>query len=172
MSRILVFMLMISTYALASSGNAENAGTDIVQRTVNFLLFAGLVWYLVAEPVKNYFASRSQSIADEMKKVQDKLKESVSLKKDALAKVTAAEKFAADLAVNSKKENKLINDSIMTQCDADIEILVKQQAVLVEFEQRKMVRSVVENTLKEVLSQSDDSFDKEAMANVILKKVA
>jgi F-type H+-transporting ATPase subunit b len=35
-----------------------------------------------------------------------------------------------------------------------------------------MVRSVVENTLKEVLSQSDDSFDKEAMANVILKKVA
>lgn len=172
MSRILVFMLMISTYALASSGNAENAGTDIVQRTVNFLLFAGLVWYLVAEPVKNYFASRSQSIADEMKKVQDKLKESVSLKKDALAKVTAAEKFAADLVVNSKKENKVINDSLMTQCDADIEILVKQQAVLVEFEQRKMVRSVVENTLKEVLSQSDDSFDKEAMANVILKKVA
>lgn len=172
MSRILVFMLMISTYALASSGNAENASTDIVQRTVNFLLFAGLVWYLVAEPVKNYFASRSQSIADEMKKVQDKLKESVSLKKDALAKVTAAEKFAADLVVNSKKENKVINDSIMTQCDADIEILVKQQAVLVEFEQRKMVRSVVENTLKEVLSQSDDSFDKEAMANVILKKVA
>lgn len=172
MSRILVFMLMISTYALASSGNAEHAGTDIVQRTVNFLLFAGLIWYLVAEPVKNYFASRSQSIADEMKKVQDKLKESVSLKKDALAKVTAAEKFAADLVVNSKKENKVINDTIMTQCDADIEILVKQQAVLVEFEQRKMVRSVVENTLKEVLSQSDDSFDKEAMANVILKKVA
>jgi F-type H+-transporting ATPase subunit b len=157
---------------LASSGNAEHAGTDIVQRTVNFLLFAGLIWYLVAEPVKNYFASRSQSIADEMKKVQDKLKESVSLKKDALAKVSAAEKFAEDLVVNSKKENKIINDSIMVQCDTDIEILIKQQAVLIEFEQRKMVRSVVENTLKEVLSQSDDSFDKEAMANVILKKVA
>ena len=165
-------MLMISTYALASSGNAENASTDIVQRTVNFLLFAGLVWYLVAEPAKNYFASRSQSIADEMKKVQDKLKESVSLKKDALAKVSAAEKFAEDLVVNSKKENKIINDSIMVQCDTDIEILIKQQAVLIEFGQRKMVRSVVENTLKEVLSQSDDSFDKEAMANVILKKVA
>lgn len=41
-----------------------------------------------------------------------------------------------------------------------------------EFEQRKMVRNVVENILSDVLSQSDDSFDKEAMANVILKKVA
>jgi F-type H+-transporting ATPase subunit b len=38
---------MISTYALASSG-AESEGTDIVQRTVNFLLFFGLIWYLVA----------------------------------------------------------------------------------------------------------------------------
>lgn len=169
MSRILVFMLMISTYALASSGNTE---TDIVQRTVNFLLFAGLIWYLVAEPVKSYFASRSQGIADEMKKVQDKLKESVSLKKEALTKVAAAEKFATDLVTNSKKENKVINDSIMAQCESDIEILVKQQAVLMEFEQRKMVRGVVENILGEVLSQSDDSFDKEAMASVILKKVA
>ena len=162
-------MLMISTYALASSGNAE---TDIVQRTVNFLLFAGLIWYLVAEPAKSYFASRSQGIADEMKRVQDKLRESASLKKEALAKVAAAEKFAADLVVNSKKENKVINDSIITQCEADLEILAKQQTVLMDFEQRKMVRSVVENILGEVLSQSDDSFDKEAMANVILKKVA
>jgi len=171
-SRILVFMLMISTYALASSGSAENSGTDIIQRTVNFLLFAGLIWYLVAEPVKNYFASRSQSIADEMKKVQDKLRETANLKKDALAKISAAEKFAQDLAVSSKKENKIVNDNIMSQCDADIEIMAKQQAVLIEFEQRKMVRGVVEETLKEVLAQSDESFDKEAMANVILKKVA
>jgi F-type H+-transporting ATPase subunit b len=160
---------MISTYALASSGNAE---TDIVQRTVNFLLFAGLIWYLVAEPAKNYFASRSNSIADEMKKVQDKLKESASLKKEVLSKVVAAEKFATDLVVSSKKENKVLNDTIMAQCDDDIEVMIKQQAALMEFEQRKMVRSVVENILGEVLSQSDDSFDKEAMANVILKKVA
>ncbi len=172
MSRILVFMLMISTYTLASSGSAEHADTDIVQRTVNFLLFAGLIWYLVAEPAKNYFASRSNAIADEMKKVQDKLKESVSLKKEVVAKVSAAEKFAEELAVSSKKENKILNDTIMTQCDADMEVMAKQQVVLMEFEQRKMVRNVVENILSDVLSQSDDSFDKEAMANVILKKVA
>ncbi|MCW8894225.1 F0F1 ATP synthase subunit B [Sulfurimonas sp.] len=172
MSRVLVFMLMMSTIALASSGNAENAGTDIVQRTVNFFLFAGLIWYLVAEPVKNYFSSRSQTIADEMQKVQDKLKESLTLKKDALARISDAEKFAEDLVVSSKKENKIINDNIMAQCDADLEILSKQQVVLLDFEQRKMIRAVIEETLDEVLSKSSDSFDKEAMANVILKKVA
>lgn len=170
MSRILVIMLMISTYALAS--DAEHAGTDIVQRTVNFVLFAGLVWYLVAEPVKSYFTARSQGISSELQKVQDRLNESITLKKDALVKISEAEKFAEELVVSSKKEYKILNDNIMNQCNVDLETLGKQQVSLMEFEQRKMVRSVVEETLNEVLSQSGESFDKEAMANVILKKVA
>ena len=170
MSRILVTLLAVSTVALAS--NAEHAGTDIVQRTVNFLLFAGLVWYLVAEPVKNFFASRTQGISDELKKVQDKLSETITLKKEALAKISDAEKFAEELAIASKKENKIINDNMMVQCEVELETIAKQHATMTDFEQRKMVRNVVENVLDEVLTQSSDSFDKEAMANVILKKVA
>ncbi len=171
MSKIVLTMLMITTYAFASGGG-EHAGTDIVQRTVNFLLFVGLIWYLVAEPIKNYFTSRSQGIADELQKVQDKLNESIALKKEALAKITEAEKFAQELAETSKKENKILNDNIMKQCEVDLENLEKQNATLMEFEQRKMVRGVVEDVLSDVLSQSSESFDKEAMANVILKKVA
>lgn len=171
MSKILLLITMLSTYALASGG-AEGGATDIVQRTANFLLFAGLVWYLVAAPMKDYFAARSKSIADELQKVQDKLNESVTLKKDALAKISDAEKFAQELAVISKKENKIINDNIMQGCDLDLENLVKHNASSMEFEQRRMVRSVVEDVLNKVLSQTSDDFDKEAMANVILKKVA
>jgi F-type H+-transporting ATPase subunit b len=168
--RILVTLLAMSTFALASS--AEHADTDIIQRTVNFLLFAGVVWYLVAEPIKNYFNARSQGVADELKKVQDKLNETIALKKEALAKISEAEKFAESLIVSSKKENKIINDNIMMQCEAELEILAKQHTSLTEFEQRKMVRTVVENVLSEVLNQSSENFDKEAMADVILKKVA
>jgi F-type H+-transporting ATPase subunit b len=161
---------MISTYAFASE--AGHGETDIVQRTVNFLLFAGLVWYLVGEPAKNFFASRSQGIADEFKKAQDRLDESIALKETALAKISAAEKFAEELVVTSKKENKIINDNIMTQCELDLETLGKQNVVSKEYAQRKMIRNVVENVITETLAQSSGDFDKEAMANVILKKVA
>jgi len=170
-SRILVLMLMISTCALASEA-AHEGGTDIVQRTVNFLLFVGLIWYLVGEPVKNFFTARSQSIADALKKVQEKLDESVNLKKEALAKITEAEKFAEELAVTTKKENKILNDNIMAQCDVELEAMVKQYASKKDFEQRNMVRDVVETIISETLDQSSEIFDREAMANVILKKVA
>jgi F-type H+-transporting ATPase subunit b len=161
---------MISTIALAS--DAEHAQTDIIQRTVNFLLFVGLVWYLVAEPVQLYFAKRSQSIADEMQKVQDKLKESINLKKEALHKINEAERFAEDLAVSAKKENKILNDNIMAQCEVDLDIIGKHQVSVIDFERRRMIREVVETTLSEILEQSNEEFDKKAMTNVILKKVA
>lgn len=170
MSRILVLVLMLSTYVLASE--AGHGETDIVQRTVNFLLFAGLIWYLVGEPVKSYFASRSQGIADELKKVQEKLDESVAMKKEAMNKITEAQKFAEELAISSKKENKIINDNIMNQCETDLETLVKQHNSLKLFEQRKMVRGVVESVLAETMAQSTQGLDRETMANIILKKVA
>lgn len=170
MNKILVLLLSLSSVALASG--AEGTGTDIVQRTVNFLLFAGILWYLLAEPIKDYFTSRSQGISDELKKVQEKLNETLALKKEALSKISEAEKFAEELEVSSKKENKIINDNIMMQCESDLENLVKAQASLTDFEQRKMVREVVEEVINEVLSQSSEAFDKKAMAEVILKKVA
>jgi len=169
MNKILLLLLTVSTYALASG---HEGGTDIVQRTVNFALFAGLVWYLIAEPAKSYFAGRSQGIANELQKVQDKLKETANLKKEANAKVSQAKKFAEELALTSKKENKILNDNIMTQCDKDLVIISKQLEVQMEFEQRKMIRQVVENTIESILSDASDSFDKKAMAQVILKKVA
>jgi len=170
-NRILVLILAMSTIALASEV-VKDGSTDIVQRTVNFLLFAGLVWYLIAEPVKSYFQARSQGIADELEKVQDKLNESVELKESAVAKVAEAEKFAKELMEVTESEVKILNEKIMNQCDADIEVLTKQNQTLMEFEQRKMVKNVVEDILNDILAQSSKSFDKKAMANVILKKVA
>lgn len=171
MSRIILLMLMVSTYALASENGAEHT-TDILWRTINFLVFAGIVWYFVAEPAKNYFLSRSKSIADELQKVQDKLNESKIAKEKALQKINDAEKLAKEILENSKKENKVVHDAIMSQCNADLEIIAKQNIALMELEKRKMVRDVVDTKLSELLAQDNNSFDKKAMVDVILKKVA
>ena len=171
MSRLLVVLLTLSSLAFASGG-AGGAETDIVQRTVNFLLFAGLLWYLLAKPIKEYFTGRSNSIAGELQSVQDKLNESVNKKKDALAKISDAEKQAAEIIETAKKESKILNDSILSQCEVDLENLEKSHQAKLELAQRKMVNSVVEEILDEVVSESSKEFTKDAMVNVILKKVA
>jgi len=170
MSKIIVALLALSTLVFASGEQGHS--TDIVQRTVNFVLFAGLMWYLLANPVKNYFANRSKTIADEYQSVQDKLNESVQKKKDALAKISEAEKLAVEILEGAKKESKVLNDTILEQCESDLENLEKAHQGKLELAQRRMVASVVEEVLEEVVKDASSEFTKDAMVNVILKKVA
>jgi len=162
---------MMTGIALASSGSSEG-GTDIVQRTVNFLIFAGIIYYLVAEPIKGYFNGRSADIAGELEKVQEKLRETKEAKEAVLAEIEEAQKFAVELHETAKKENVILNDRIVAQCESDLENMAKQHVSLMELEQRKMIRNSVDEIMSEILNEDSTSFDKEAMAKIIMKKVA
>lgn len=173
MKKILFTLLSLSAVALASSEAAVgNGSTDIVPRTINFLIFAGVVYYLIAEPIKAYFTGRSQGIADEQNKVKEKLEESKIAKALAKSEIEDANKFAHDLELSAKKENKIINDNIMTQCDMDLQNLENQNLILMDFEQRSMTREVVNSIMNDVMTHENENFGKEAMAQIVMKKVA
>ncbi|MDD4883569.1 F0F1 ATP synthase subunit B [Sulfuricurvum sp.] len=171
MGKIIVTVLLLSAYLFGSEAAAEGS-TDIVQRTVNFLIFAGILFYVLAEPLKNYFGGRTAAIADELEKVQERLRESKKLKDAAEHKIEEAERFASELAESSKKENKILNDKILAQCEQELEIIEKQNEVLMELEKRKMVREVVSEVMNDVMNSSNDALGKEAMTEILKKKVA
>ncbi|MCI4407183.1 MAG: F0F1 ATP synthase subunit B [Sulfuricurvum sp.] len=171
MGKIIVTVLLLSAYLFGSDAHAEGS-TDIIQRTVNFLIFAGIMVYILAEPLKNYFGGRSAAIANELEKVQERLRESKRLKEAAEHKVEEAERFAAELAESSKKENKILADKILAQCEQELEMIAKQNDVLMELEKRKMVREVVSEVMNDVMNSSNDALGKEAMTEILKKKVA
>ena len=171
MSKIIVTLLLLSAYLFGSDAHAEGS-TDIVQRTINFLIFAGILFYILAEPVKNYFSGRSSGIADELGKVQERLRDSKRLKEAAEHKVEEATRFANDLSESSKKENKILSDKILAQCEQELEIIGKQNAALMELDKRKMVREVVSEVMNDVMNSSNDALSKEAMTEILKKKVA
>ncbi|MDP1785130.1 MAG: F0F1 ATP synthase subunit B [Sulfuricurvum sp.] len=171
MGKILVTVLMLSAYLFGSDA-AHEGSTDIVQRTVNFLIFAGILYYLLAEPLKNYFGGRSAAIASELEKVQERLRESKRLKEAAEHKVDDANRFAQDLSEITKKECKLLSDKIMAQYELDVEIVQKQNNALMDLEKRKMVREVVGDVMGDVMRASDVSLGKDAMTDILKKKVA
>ena len=171
MGKIIVTVLLLSAYLFGSDAHAEGS-TDIIQRTVNFLIFAGIMVYILAEPLKNYFGGRSAAIANELEKVQERLRDSKRLKELAEQKVEEANRFAIELAESSKKENKILSDKIMSQCEQELEIIGKQNGALMELDKRKMVREVVAEVMNGVMNSSDDALGKEAMTEILKKKVA
>lgn len=170
MGKLVIALLALSPFLFGSE--AAEASTDIVQRTVNFVVFAGILVYLLAEPLKNYFGGRSAGIASELEKVQERLAESKRLKEAAELTIEEATRFVNELTESTRKECKILADKIIVQGDQDIDVLQKQSSALMELEKRQMVRSVVNEVMGEVMSASDVSMNGDAMTEILKKKVA
>lgn len=92
MKRILLLGLVaLAPVALFASEGAET-NYDIVQRTVNFIIFAAILWYLLADKIKAFLANRTLSIQSELDKVQETLKASQDKVADAQKKIRRSKK--------------------------------------------------------------------------------
>lgn len=85
---VLITLLLPAVVFAAGAGEE----TDTVQRIVNFIIFAAIIYYLLANRLKAYFAGRTASIQAELDKVQETLKASEAKVEDAKAQLENAKK--------------------------------------------------------------------------------
>ncbi len=170
MKRMLLLGLAIVPVALfANEGAVE---TDIVQRTVNFIIFAGILWYLLADKIKAFFAERSLSIQAELDKVQDTLKASQEKVKDAQKKLEEAKKLATEIVEGAKADIDSVKQKVATAVDSDIANLNKNLDEMMKVETSKAKKEVVAQVLEELLSSENINLTQNELVNIVLKKVA
>jgi F-type H+-transporting ATPase subunit b len=154
---------------------ASSSGeTDILQRTINFFLFAGLLYYLLINKFKiqNIFKNRKKDIADKLNAIQDKLKESKNQKNIAIEKLEEAKVNAKAFLVTSQKESKMLLEKMDMDLQVELENLEKSHNDQMDIERRKMVRQVVSEVLEELFSADSIKIDRDKFVDIILKKVA
>ncbi|MDX9795447.1 MAG: F0F1 ATP synthase subunit B [Sulfurimonadaceae bacterium] len=169
MKKIVLFMLAFAPLALFASEGAE---TDIIQRTVNFVIFAGILWYLLAEKIKAFFANRSLGIQAELDKVQDTLKESQAKVDEATLKLEEAKKLAVEIVSGANAEIDSIKSKIAQAVDNEIAHLNKNFDEKIKIETKKAKKEVVQSVLEELLSSDNIGVSQDELANIVLKKVA
>ena len=172
MKRILLLGLaLISPIALFAAEGAET-DYDIVQRTVNFVIFAGILWYLLADKIKAYFADRSLSIQAELDKVQETLKASEDKVNEAQKQLEDAKKLAAEIVEGAKADIDSVKQKVAIAVDADIANLEKNLEEMMKVETSKAKREVVAEVLEELLKSDNINLTQDELANIVLKKVA
>ena len=170
MKRILLLGLALAPIALFA--NSQGAETDIVQRTVNFIIFAGILWYLLADKIKAFFAERSLSIQAELDKVQDTLKASQDKVTDGQKKLAEAKKIATEIVEGAKADVDSVKQKVATAVDSDIANLNKNLDEMMKVEISKAKKEVVTQVLEELLSSENIKLTQDELANIVLKKVA
>ncbi len=169
MSIRFVYMLLFASSWLFAG---ESGGTDFIPRTVNFLIFVAILYYLAAEPVKNFFKNRSASIAALLEEVQTKLKKAKEEKELAQAKLAEAERLAKEILETTKKEIEIMTKELKQHAEQEIALLERSFEENLELERRKRVRQIVQEVLEELFEDKQLTLDKEKFINLIVKKVA
>lgn len=94
-----VAWLILAGVALGAEAAGEHGGvtpekiSDLVWRTVNFLVFAGILGYLLVKkfPIKDFFAKRSQEIAQSLSELEAKKAAAAQALKEAEARLAQVE---------------------------------------------------------------------------------
>ncbi len=164
--------LLLPVLAVAS-GDAEASGsgeTDIFWRVINFAIFFGILYYLLADKIKAFFQGRSEGIASSFSEIEEKKKAAKVEKEDAAQKVKQAEVTANDLKVSAKKEAELMVAKINESLVHDKAQLDKSYADRIDIEVKKMKKEVVNEVLEDMFKS--DSISNDDLLNIIKKKVA
>lgn len=170
MKRVLLLAMAMAPVALFASDGAVE--TDIVQRTVNFIIFAAILWYLLADKIKAYFANRTLGIQAELDKVQEVLKASKDRVEEAQKKLEDAQKISAEIIEGAKADVDSIKQKVATAIDTDIANLNKSLDEMMKVEISKAKKEVVEEILNELLSSENIKLSQDELVNIVLKKVA
>lgn len=167
---ILLFLLPIIALAADHSDGPKNF--DIVPRAINFLVFFGILFFLLKDVVKKAYNDRIAGIVSRLENIENKLKDSKAKKEQSLKDLETAKNRAVDLIEISKKEVELLKDKIQSQTNFEIQVLKKSFDEQKEFELRKTNKSVVSDVLNEVFEDKTIKLTQQELINIIEKKVS
>ena len=182
MKKIILLSLLVVPAALLASGTQDGEvtryflqtgrETDFLPRAFNFIIFASLLYYLLANPIKDFFKGRSEGIAAQLNEIEEKLQAAKDEKKEAQNRVKESEKKAEEILVDAKAEATLLAEKIVLSNKEELLLLEKHLAEKITLEERKSAREVIDEVLSENITNDDIMIDESKVVDIISKKVA
>ena len=170
MKKILLTLLSITPLVLFA--NDSEVHSDIVERSVNFFIFAAILYYLLADKLKTFFGDRTKSIQAELDKAQEMIKVSQKRVDDANEKVEEAKVIAEELVAAANGDIESIKTKINDAVEQEMKILEKLSIDKQEIEIKQVKKEVVQDILNQLLTNENIALSQDDLANIILKKVA
>jgi F-type H+-transporting ATPase subunit b len=170
---VLAFLLPIVAMASGTEHHEVSmSNSDFYYRVLNFAIFAGLVYYLVANPIRDFFKGRSADIQNQLNEIKAKLEDSKNEAKLAQENLVKAEERAKEIVEDAKVEAKILVENIAKKNDEAIASLEKHLEEKMEVEKSKMVKTTIKELLESGIDSSDIAIDNSKVVSLISKKVA
>ncbi|RVZ55778.1 F0F1 ATP synthase subunit B [Helicobacter pylori] len=165
---VLGFLILLSP--LCATG-LDVSQTDIIERSLNFLLFAGILWYFLAKKLRSFLRSKSLEISKRLEEIQAQLKVSKENKKKLLKELEQAKEKAELIISDANKEAYTITQKYELQTKMDVENLIKNSKALMDLEVKKIKRELVESVFKDLRESKKVPFNAQDCVNILKQRL-
>ncbi len=183
----MVVCLLLVGLALASEaapGGHEGISpakvTDFTWRTVNFLVFAGLLIYILTKkfPVKDLFTARSQEIAKSLEDLEGKKAAAAAALKEAEARLAEVAKQREVILKQYMAEGEMEKVKILDKANTVAARIKEMAALSIQQETRKAAQGLREEVADlatqmatELIKEKATFADQQGLVKEYLKKV-
>jgi len=171
----LIATVLVPSLVLAGHGEHHDVtmfNSDFLYRVLNFSVFAGLIYYLAANPIKAFFVGRTEGIATQLEEIEEKLKASENERLAAEENLVKVEGKAKEIVSDAGSEAKLLSSNIADKNETALELLEKQAIEKQSLESKKATRATIDALLNDGFANDDITIDEAKVVSLISNKVA
>jgi len=172
---LIATVLLVPSLVLASGAEHHDVSmfnSDFFYRVLNFSVFMGILYYLAANPIKEFFVGRSAGIASQLEEIEAKLQASENERLAAEENVVKAEAKAKNIVVDAEEEAKLLAENIAEKSEATLTLLEKQAVEKQALSSKKATQSTIDNLLNDGFDNDDIAVDDAKVVSLVSGKVA
>ena len=177
-SGLLLAGAAVASEAGGHGGISPEKIQDMIWRTVNFVVFAAILIKLLAKPAKNFFAQRSQGVAQTLEDLEAKKAAAQAAVKEAEVRLDAGAKEREAILQQYLAEGENEKAKILDKANAVAERLKEMARVSIEQETKKAAQSLKEEVVDQATQLAMDLIkekatyaDQQGLVEEYLKKV-
>lgn len=164
----ILFLFIIPIFVFAG----DEADYDIVPRTINFLLFAAIMYYFLANPIKNAYKGRIKNIEDTLNRAKNKAIEAKEKVSQAKQEVENAKIKANELIEIGKKQANDLALKLEKEANNEITAMVSTFEEQKEFAKKEATKKVVLEVIEEIFDNKNVKINRNDFVDLLIKKVS
>lgn len=176
---ITAFFLCSAGPALAASEHLTEASwTDLRYRTINFLLFAIILLWLLSKKVRDFYVTRRTQIAKELRTMEEAQREAERRLAEVEARIANLNKEGESILEEYRRQGESIERSIIARAEDTARQITEQAKFAIDNEAkmaadnlRNAVADMVVETTEQMLIEQLGPEEHERLINKYLNKV-
>ncbi len=171
-SFFVAFLLCAISLHAATDKPLDISQTDIVERTINFIIFVALMWYLLAGRIKKILAHRTKTISKTLSNAQIRVRESRDKIDRAKQKLKDANETASEIIKTAKQEALIAARHIEEKNKEQIAGMVRSNEEAMKYQERLLQKQLLTEVLNDIFASESLEISSDEYANIVRKKVS